>query len=197
MHKAGPIKSRPIVTSFNWYTRPVVIILNDRLEGQNLGLPYVIQSSKQLINRLPKHLGPNQILVTTIDIKSMYPNINRTDLILTINQLSPQDPLIPTLLLFVLQNCYCSFQNQTYLQLQGIPMGDNASANLFCNAYLDNAVGRHPKVEHYSRYIDDLIFIWNSDLNTLTETIIEWNTPCSLELELTAYSNTHVDFLDR
>jgi Reverse transcriptase (RNA-dependent DNA polymerase). len=198
MHKAGPVKSRPIVTSFNWYTRPAAIILNDHLERLNLNLPYVIQSSKELINRLPKFLGPNQFLVT-IDIKSMYPNINRNELILTVNQSSPQDPLISTLLLFVLQNCYCSFQNQTYLQLQGIPMGDNASvflANLFCDAYLDKAVGLHPNVENYSRYIDDLIFIWNSDLNTLTETLSEWNTLCSLELELTAYSNTRIDFLD-
>jgi hypothetical protein len=78
-------------------------------------------------------------------------------------------------------------------------MGDNSSvflANIFCDAYLDNAVGRHPNVEHYSRYIDDLIFIWNSDLRSLTNIISEWNTLCSLELELTDHSNTRVNFLD-
>ena len=198
VHKEGPIKSRPIVTSFNWYTRPIAIILNEQLTALNINLPYVIESSKQLLDRLPKHLGPNKILVT-IDVKAMYPNIDRNELIHTINGISPPDSLIPNLLSFILNNCYCSFKNQTYLQLQGIPMGDNSSvflANLFCNAYLDNAVGRHPNVENYSRYIDDLIFIWNSDLTSLTDTINEWNTLCSLELELTDHSNTRVNFLD-
>ncbi len=198
MHKEGPLKSRPVVTSFNWYTRPPAIILNERLTDLNIDLPYVIKSSSELIDRLPTTMNPTKYLVT-IDVKSMYPNIDRTELLTAIQALAPQDSIISSLLIFILGNCYCSFEEKAYLQLQGIPMGDNASvslANVYCNAYLDNAIGTHPKVENFSRYIDDLIFIWNSDILTLNNTIKHWNTLCSLELELTAYSHTRVDFLD-
>lgn len=198
LHKTGPLKSRPIITAFNWYTRPIALVLNERLRQYTQDLPYTINSSKALLSRLPDYLLPNQTLVT-IDVKAMYPSINRAELFSVINNLQDGNPLINHLLSFILNNSYCHFLDQTYLQIQGIPMGDNSSvdlANLFCNARIDPSIAQHHLISKYYRYIDDIFIIWNGSSQELHQALAAWNTLSSLTLELTQYSHISVDFLD-
>ena len=198
MHKKGIIKARPIITSFNWFTRPVALILNERLLTLKLTLPYVIKSSKELADNIPKHLNNGETLVT-IDIKAMYPSICRSQLKQTFHNLPNFEPTILKLLEFILNNCYCYFEEITYLQLEGIPMGDNSSvilANLYCNALIDHHIAHNTCITTYYRYIDDIFIIWKSTKKSLEENITYWNTLSSCELELTAFSDTTVDFLD-
>lgn len=198
MHKKGNLKSRPIITSFNWFTRPVALILNERLLALKLTLPYVIKSSKELADNIPRTLKPNEKLIS-IDIKAMYPSINRSQLLQAFQRIPNIDPTIITLLKFILKNCYCSFENITYLQLEGIPMGDNASvflANFFCDALIDHHIASATHATTYYRYIDDIFMIWNSTREDLEEKLILWNDLSSCDFEITAFSDTNIDFLD-
>lgn len=198
LHKAGPLKSRPIITAFNWYTRPIALILNERIQPYTENLPYVIQSSRDLLSQLPDYVLQGYSLVT-IDVKAMYPSIDRNELTQVINSLPTNSPLPINLLRFILNNSYCHFQEQTYLQIEGIPMGDNASvglANLFCSSHIDPTISQHPLISKYCRYIDDIFMIWKGSLQDLNTALVSWNNLSSLTLEVTQFSNTSVEFLD-
>ena len=199
IHKKGELNVRPIVTSFNWYTRPVAIMLNERIkQQQKVPLPYVINSSTELIHKLPKKLVKNQLLIT-IDVKAMYPSIDRPELLEALNTLHPNEPILPIFLNFILKNSYCEFNGKAYLQIQGIPMGDNASvclANLFCAVYLDQTIANCDKIIQYYRYIDDIFIIWSGSKEELTFHIDNWNTLSSLTLEPESISSTTINFLD-
>jgi len=198
IHKPGRVKSRPIITAFNWYTRPLAIILNERVKQLDINLPFCLKSSQTLIHCLPFSLEAGEMLVT-IDIKAMYPNIDRLTLAQVVQALVPEDPTLPDILKFLLENSYCSYKNETYLQIQGIPMGDNASvnlANLFCDAFLDNAINNHPHTRFYRRYIDDIFLIWSGNTLELKVASAYWDTLSSLSLEVVDHSPTTIDFLD-
>ena len=199
VHKKGKLNIRPIVTSFNWYTRPIALILNERIKRLTTRtLPYVLKSADQLISLLPITLKPTEILVT-IDITAMYPSINRIKLLEALQIYYPTDKLLPILLEFILNNSYCEFNNETYLQIQGIPMGDNASvclANLFCSVYLDQVINNCKQITQYHRYIDDIFIIWNGTKNDLLPYIKIWNLLSSLTLELVDVSPTTINYLD-
>lgn len=198
VHKKGKLKARPIVTSFNWYTRPIALILNERIKKLNIKLPFVLKSSYELIPQLPRNLLEEETLVT-IDIKSMYPSIDQNMLSQALTQTYKADPLLPKLLDFILTNSYCKFKNEPYLQIQGIPMGDNASvslANLFCDTYLDRRIFKNKHIKQYYRYIDDIFLIWTGPRIVLDLFIENINSKSSLTLEIIEYSNTKVNYLD-
>jgi hypothetical protein len=198
IHKPGRVKSRPIITAFNWYTRPLAIILNERIKQLNITLPFCLKSSQALLQCLPFTLEPGEMLVT-IDVKAMYPNIDRLTLAQVVQALDPSNPTLPNILKFLLENSYCTYNNETYLQIQGIPMGDNASvnlANLFCDAFLDNAINNHPHTRFYRRYIDDIFLIWSGNTLELKVASAYWDTLSSLSLEVTDHSPTTINFLD-
>ena len=199
IHKKGKLNIRPIVTSFNWYTRPIALILNERIKNLTTEpLPFILKSSNELIPQLPKILNIDELLIT-IDIKSMYPSIDRTKLIEALEIYFPNDPLLPILLKFILNNSYCQFNDKPYLQIQGIPMGDNASvclANLFCSVFLDQTIANCRYITQYYRYIDDIFIIWNGPREEIQPFIDFWDTLSSLTLELVDVSASKINYLD-
>jgi hypothetical protein len=97
--------------------------------------------------------------MVVFDIKSLYPNINInlfTDLLTN----EPNYQILNELVNILKNQQTVQFDNSTYHQISGIPMGDNSSveiANLYLHDYLDTRITflQNRNIILYNRFIDD------------------------------------------
>ena len=118
--------------------------------------------------------SPNSLLIT-LDVDSLYTNIDNKDGLETINNIFNQNPNekrpskeILDLLKICLENNDFIFNNDWYLQVGGTAMGKKFApnyANLFLSEWEEKALEKCPKKpECYFRYLDDIFIIWSIHL---------------------------------
>ena len=139
----------------------------------------------------------NNIWLVSLDVESLYPNINLEILYTKVLQDYPTLKLLAT---FIFENNYFEYNNSVYHQTSGIAMGTNCAvsiANLYLATLLDPIISKHtPHVKFFKRYIDDIFLIWQGSLIMLTQFITYLNTIIP-GIKLTAkYSQHSVEFLD-
>jgi hypothetical protein len=214
IHK-NPMSSRPISASHSFITTPLAIWLNDQLVPFADKLVTVCKSNYQLINELEQvPITPN-MLITTGDVTSLYPNIE-TDYALKIIQpyvqafFAERTSMIMSILSFILKHHYTEFDGKIYHQIKGTAMGIQPApsyANIFMFA-LEITLLQTPKITNnsivfYKRYIDDILILSHGDpvtfkdaLNAQNESIkITWNTGSAdhfldLDLKISPTSST-------
>jgi hypothetical protein len=207
VHKPGPLQGRPLTGAFNAPTTGISKLLRPYLTSTiaNIQQKYILKNTMALIDKLSNiRLDTTKALpsLITFDIKSLYPNIQLgkfKELLIRYDQ--PTTAFQLKLLDFIQTNQAVCFQEKTYHQLLGIPMGDNCSvdiANLYLHDYLDILiVSRIPPTDLilYGRYIDDGFAIsYNPD--AFIETIKEILTDSELSLSESSISTKTVHFLD-
>ncbi|XP_073537706.1 uncharacterized protein [Phyllobates terribilis] len=138
-------------------------------------LPSYLRDSSHLIQSLNYLSLPDQFLLITVDVESLYSNIAHQDGIAAVlhflnntsggNRL--HDSFIVDLLKFILTHNYFVFDHVFYRQASGTAMGARcapAFANLFLGWWEDTHV--YPLREYnygvfkWFRFIDDILIIW-------------------------------------
>ncbi len=172
LHKWKPTMprcpSRPIVGAVHWWTTfPSVLIdvlLQKFIKIKSHILKDVHQYTKVLREYRIPEIQRGECIIFTMDVSSLYTNINIPRLINIIRNNNLLDNLGIEILSFVLHNNYVHFNDLVYRQIDGIAMGTNcavALANIYLHyggldlLFLDN-----PLVINYGRYIDDIIGLY-------------------------------------
>jgi hypothetical protein len=135
----------------------------------------------------------NKLLIT-LDVSSLYTNIN---IDMLCNDLHNIDPMFAMISYFVCYNNYFQYKDDIYHQINGIAMGTNAAvamANIYLGIHLDPFLAL--KLHCYRRYIDDIFGISSDSLQRIEISIAEWNTMVPKINFTQSISMESVDFLD-
>ena len=173
IHK-NPMSDRPIVSSVNAVTENLSNFLDGWLNPLVTKLPSYLKDSKEFIDLITNLKIPNDAILVSIDVSSLYTNIPHEDgiraCIKALNECPDPDPLTPPLriieemLSIVLKNNVIEFNDEFFLQKQGTAMGTKmapAYANLFMGS-LEPTLLRMggDKIYLWRRFIDDIFLIW-------------------------------------
>ncbi len=164
-----------------------------------------------MINLLENTIIPENCILTTIDVKSLYLNIPHQEGIeAVINRLyhknnNVENVAIPSgtmkdLLNIVLAHNYFQFSDFMYHQIQGTAMGTKmapAYANIFMAELEEKLLEQYPvKPILWKRYIDDVLCLWPGNIHTL-KTFIDYLNESHNTIKFTyEASTTSIDFLD-
>ena len=167
IHK-DPWIGRPIVSSVKYLTRNLAVWINTFLEKIAKTIPTILKDSKQLVQLLDgKRVSPNTNFFS-LDAIAMYTNI---PLLKTFEAMRSSPEIYPEYIIrgieFCCQNNFFQYMDETYQQLDGIPMGINFAV-AFANISVFILVETSPQllqfrnnIEFWGRYIDDCNGLWN------------------------------------
>ena len=200
---------RPVVNSIDSHTSKISKFVDFYLQPLAQRLPSYIKDTSHFLRKLNsrKNINQNDILVT-LDVKSLYTNIPNDEGITAAKNAIERSPdskasvkVITTFLWLILTLSNFVFNGINYLQKMGVTMGSNCSpsyANLFMGEF--EAQHLYPllrgKCKLYTRYIDDIFFIWNGTENELLEFFRNINgIHRTIKFEPN-YSTSEINFLD-
>ncbi|MCP4096080.1 MAG: hypothetical protein GY748_07540 [Planctomycetaceae bacterium] len=178
MHKPGPTKGRPIVSSINSVTYHASLYLHNYLVQLRPYIPNIVTNSADVILQMEGlRTDDPDLVVVCADVASLYPSIPidfglqavRNFLLgihlrarrgerIPVDVSPPQIDLIVDLLEWVLTNNYLQFMGVIYHQLTGTAMGTPAAV-MYADivlAYLERPVLNKVKPLYYGRYLDDI-----------------------------------------
>ena len=201
---------RPLISSVNSHTEKLSAYVDEFLRPLAQALPSHIRDTTDFIIRL-KNLGrdPENSILATLDVSSLYTNIDTDDGLAIIEeelaktgQIQPSGKNLTCLLGKVLKLNNFTFDNHNFIQVKGTVMGTRAAPNL-ANVYMgwfeDKFVYR-TEWSHYIidwvRFIDVIFLIWKGDESSLT-TFIKYLNGFVSSITLThEISYKYVNFLD-
>ena len=207
LHKT-PISVRPIVSNINSPTCLISRFMDNLLKPIVDTKVHILKNSTQVIVEVEQLHIPDNSLLVTADVKSLYPSIPIQESInIILSELeSHKDPTSPPifilkeLLSFILYNNCFTFGDLVFLQVRGIAMGTPMAPN-FANLFMSNfeekyIFNRNTRPVYYRRYIDDLLLIWKDTEEELSQFMDHLNT-CHPTIKFTfESSNTEVTYLD-
>ncbi len=152
-------------------------------------LPSYIKDSKSFINLVETTPLPNNCLLCTLDVSSLYTNIPTEEGISaalkaleahrSVDHSRPPLDYLSRLLETILYNNVFRFNDKFYLQLQGTAMGTKmapAYANIFMGNLEEQALNRTTPIPlMWKRYIDDIFLVWTNTKESLLEFINSLN----------------------
>ena len=207
IHKT-PHGIRPIVSGCNGPTENISAYIDYYIKPLVPQIPSHIRDSGHLVSILENTPLPQDILLVTIDVSSLYTNIPHDDGIKSVlGHMYPDtdcpipESLFRYLLEIVLKCNVFEFNGTAYKQIQGTAMGTKMApsyANIFMDDVEQEFLSRQPTRPHlWLRYIDDILCIWPSSNREELMGFLEALNSFHPTLRFTwAISDTQVDFLD-
>ena len=172
LHKV-PLKVRPIVACCGGPTEAASAFLDTFLQPVMVTVQSFVANSTDVIRKLDSLRIPQDCLLATLDVASLYTNISHDDALDAVRavydriptpHLPPVDVLLQ-LLAFVLKNNVFTFNGECYHQRYGVAMGTKlapALATIFMALLEERYLESTPNPPlFYARYIDDIFLIWN------------------------------------
>jgi hypothetical protein len=192
------LQTRPIIGSIQWITTPASIILDQKLQIILQNFPAILKNSSSLSTHLQNMNNiPENLILVTLDVKSLYTNIN---LNLLDEILKEFHPIFSNLFNFITDNNYFQYANNIYKQLDGIAMGTNCAvslANIYLGKLLDPYILQNNHIFFYKRYIDDLFILWNGSLPTLNHFTNQLKLLINgIDFDKPKIHSHNIDFLD-
>lgn len=207
IHKKGN-PGRPVISSINCHTERISEFVDHHLQPRVKELPSYVQDTTDFINKTKDlHIPENSILVT-MDVSSLYTNIPNKEGIEAVEKILNRNKkptiattVITTLLYLILTLNNFVFNNRFYLQIKGCAMGTKCApsyANLFMGIFEENHIYNRIKNKSllYLRYIDDIFIIWTAslkELETFTKEINSIHHSIKFEVQ---HSTKEINFLD-
>jgi hypothetical protein len=193
--------SRPIAGAIDWITTHISKLLTIYLQDAMKSHTQVLKNSQQLtlaLSNIPRYTNTSTSrLLVTMDVDSLYPSINLNTLYNIVLKDFP--PYIIAMARFIFDNSLVAYSNEVYHQINGIAMGTNAAviiANLYMAKLIDPILLSNHRITSYSRFIDDLFFIYEGDQQEL-ETFVATLQTATPGLTFTfEHSPQSVEFLD-
>ena len=184
-----PPPGRPIVSANGCPSERISQFVDHFIQPLVQKLPSYLRDSYHLINILRDLRLPENAILASLDITSLYTNIpNHEGIQATgaylFRHMSPhQNPTnasICKLLELVLTTNNFLFDNKEYLQIGGTAMGIKLApsfANLFMGHFEDKFVYSYPLQPFiWKRFIDDIIFVWTYGQDELDKFVNHLNT---------------------
>ena len=211
VHKIGT-PGRPIVSGCNCPTAQISRLLDFYLKPLAQQTDSYIQDTTHFIN-FTRHLNrthspfPNNTLICTADVKSLYTNICHQEGLQACQQAletrqikdPPTQDLVRMMELVLTLNNF-QFDGQFYVQLSGTAMGTPAAVSyaiLFMDFIERKMIQTAPsKPSHWKRYIDDVFYIWENGIDELKVFQDHLNTYHSSIKFTFESSDKQVPFLD-
>ena len=211
IHKAD-IPCRPIISSCGGPTVKLSQYADHLLKPLLKNIPSYVQDTTDFLCRifdLNKNL-PHDIILITIDVKSLYTNIPNDegikaciDMLREYNTINPEiEQSIFNILTLILNKNSFSFNNEHFLQIHGTAMGSPMAptyANIFMAMLERKLLKQAPQgliPIKWIRFIDDIFAIWTHGLDKL-KTFLTYinNLHPTIKFNFT-YSAKSVNFLD-
>ncbi|CAJ0960311.1 unnamed protein product [Ranitomeya imitator] len=203
IHKEGN-PGRPIISGIGTLTENIAGWVVNIMKPLVRRKPSYIPDTMDILCKLSA-LGPlpEEMILATIDVESLYSNIPHEDGIaackyfLQKNNLDTEQTL--QFIRFVLHHNYFSFRNNLYQQYMGSTMGSKVSpqyANLFMAKLEELLSSCSVKPLAYFCYIDDLLIIWTGskdDLLTFYNKFNKYHPTIKLTLD---FLKIQIHFLD-
>ncbi|XP_023235281.1 uncharacterized protein LOC111634677 [Centruroides sculpturatus] len=206
-HKPGS-QLRPVVEKCNAPTFRIEKQLVKFIQGKMQVSPFSIKNSVDLIRKLENVALMNEEWMTVLDYKALYPSIKlppcfcalRDFLFANVINATKYHKQILELADLICHTSFFEFENNTYLQGRGVPMGSPMSSVL-CELVLRNLENSIiPSLQQdiliYARYVDDVFILWKDNRNIKHFVDRINSNPYGLTLELEQQGSSSVNFLD-
>lgn len=166
-----------------------------------------LKDTNDFVNKIRNLIVPETAILITVDVSSMYTNIDNTTGLAAVRKAfdrnpdpdRPDDAILQLLEICLSRNDF-TFNGKTYLQTSGTAMGKRFApsyANLFMAEWEREVLPLCPlRPLFYGRFLDDIFMIWPYTLDQFWEffEILNNHHP---SIKLTAnVSHQSVDFLD-
>ena len=163
---------RPIISHTNSMLSHTAKFINHVLQPIAQSFKDYLNNSSQLIEELDTLTVPEDIILVTVDVISLYPSIPQQECLDTIHKeiMEHQELLIcdPNLLTHLLSinisNNVFEFAGTHFLQVKETAMGASFSptlANIFMSVFIKKFLTKtQEKPLYLRRYIDDIIILW-------------------------------------
>uniref|UniRef100_A0A0F8CGT9 Reverse transcriptase domain-containing protein n=1 Tax=Larimichthys crocea TaxID=215358 RepID=A0A0F8CGT9_LARCR len=198
---------RPIVSDCNSSTYKISEYIEHFLGPLSTKHPSYIKDTYHFLETIRPMAVPTKSYLFTIDIESLYTNINTTAGLQAVTStfrehpdINRPDPEIIQLLTICLNNNDFQFNNQNYLQIHGTAMGQRFApsyANIYMSEWEREALAKctHKPII-YLRFLDDIFGIWPHNINqfdTFIKTLNDHHPAIKLKHTI---DSTQVHFLD-
>jgi len=173
-------EGRPIVSDVNSETYRVSEFIDHFLNPLAVKHFSYIKNSFEFVKKIKNTKIEKNYLLVTGDVSSLYTNMNIDRMLECTKQAfnnnpdrSRPDAELLRLLEISLKNNDFVFNGQCYQQILGCAMGKRfapALANLYLLEFDDKATAGYPiKPLLYTRYLDDVFFLWPGDVESLKD----------------------------
>ena len=198
---------RPIVSDCNSDSYRISAYIDSFLQPLAVKHPSYIKDTFHFLERLKAIQPSEESYLVTIDVESLYTNINNADGLCAIQSMFESHPEpkrsdrgVYDLLKICLENNDFEFNNEWYLQKSGTAMGKKFApnyANIFLAKWEQEALDKCPlKPSCYFRFLDDIFIIWpysKEEFDNFFSILNSHHRSIKLKASI---SKTHIDFLD-
>ena len=208
IHKKNPV-GRPIISGCDGPTERISSFIDNILQRIAKTQKSYIKDTTDFINFIERTNVPENTILVSMDVTSLYTNIPQEEGIDTVCEayetFYKKDTLIPThslreLLRLILQENSFQFDGKNYLQTHGTAMGTKmavAFANIFMSAVeteIINKSGKKPL--EWKRYIDDVFSLWDTKREEIDLFILDTNRHHPTIKFTAEVSEKEINFLD-
>ena len=200
-------KGRPIISANGSPTERISAFVDENIKGAVPHLPSHIKDTTDFIQKIESINIPEQCLLVTFDVTSLYTNIPNEEGIRAVakSMIKHKPPYchpraIILLLREVLTKNNFEFNGRDYLQVGGTAMGTKLApsyANIFMGELERKLISGHSKEPFlWFRFIDDIFALWTHDvdeLNLFLEYMNQFHDSIKFTME---YSEEQIVFLD-
>ena len=204
-HEIPP--GRPIISDCSSETYRTAEFIDFYLNPLSITHTSYLKDTYDFVSRIKQLIIPQDAILFTMDVDSLYTNIDIQEGIQAIqnifwknpNKKRPDKELLQLLEINLTRNDF-EFNGEFFLQTKGTAMGKKfapAYANIFMAQWETSALSSCQKTPtYYFRYLDDIWGVWShskEDFDSFVITLINHNKSISLK---SVTSCTSVDFLD-
>ena len=198
---------RPIVSDCSSETYQIAEYIDHFLQPLASKHDSYLKDTSDFLNKLKETKINENSLIVTLDVESMYTNIDHESGLAAVRKAFKDNPddrrpdeHILDLLELSLKNNYFQFNGETFLQTKGVSMGQRwapSLANIFMAYFETEAMKKcYQKPSVYRRFLDDIFCVWEYGRENF-ETFLEILNSHHPGVKLTAnISETFNDFLD-
>lgn len=198
---------RPIISDCGSVTYNVAQYIDSFLGPLSVKHPSYLKDTYHFLGKIRDLLLPQEAWLFTIDIDSLYTNINTEMGLGAVKQIFSQypdgtrpDEEILGLLELCLRNNDFMFNNEYYLQVEGTAMGHRYApsyANIYMSGWERGALEKCKlKPDFYFRFLDDIVGAWSHGRDSFLEFVeILNNHHPSIKIKYDLQPN-NINFLD-
>ena len=199
--------ARPIVSDCNSETYATAEFIEFYLNPLSVKHPSYIKDTYDFIDKIKGITVPQSAFLFSIDIDSLYTNINTVAGLKAIRDIfkkypdrqRPDAELLKLLELNLTKNDF-TFDGRTFLQISGTAMGKRFApsyANIYMALWEETALKKcRLKPTHYFRFLDDIFGLWEHSTEEFEQFIQVLNTHHASITVKYVTNKEHIDFLD-
>ena len=197
---------RPIVSDCSSESEKVAMYIDSYIKDQANKHPSYIKNTYDFLDKVRGlELDPNSLLIT-LDVESMYTNINHEEGIQAIKNAFPtlkNNELFKGIIELLEISLKCNdfeFDGKTFLQVSGTAMGQKYAphyADIYMAEFEKQALQKCPfKPDCYYRYLDDIFLIWPHGISKFNQFLEIFNSHRASIKFKAEISTDSVNFLD-